>query len=150
LDHLQEQEQVGVETNVDSDLESDPELEHSFKRVPRWSALVPPADMNPVDWQIKLALDVDREVCGADTHSQTKDSMDEDEEDEMDVPSKETEQASCSSAQQLAPKQRASTINTFAEREHGMYFLFAFAIVTWKISTVAPPSCVYPCCYYQF
>jgi len=107
LDQLQEQEQeqeqVGEdkaqETDVDSDPESDPELEHSSKRVPRWSALVLPANMNPVDWQIKFALDG---------------------EDEMDAPSKETEQASCSSAQQLTPKPKVSTINTFAEREHGM------------------------------
>lgn len=122
LDQLQEQEQVGgdkdQETDVDSDLEPDPELKHSFKRVPHWSALVPPADMDPVDWQIKLALDVDREVCGADTHPRTEDPMDG--EDGMDALSKETEQASCSSAQPLAPKSMVSTISTFAEREHGM------------------------------
>jgi hypothetical protein len=103
---------------VDSYPEPDPELEHSLKRVLHWSALVPPEDMNPVDWQIKLALDVDREVCGADTHPQTEDPMDG--EDEMDALSKETEQASCSSAQQLMPKPMVSIISMFAEREHGM------------------------------
>ncbi|KAG0360434.1 hypothetical protein BGX24_005568, partial [Mortierella sp. AD032] len=110
------QEQENVEENEAQELEMDPEpeLEHSSKSVPRWSALVPPANMDPVDWQIKFALDADREVSGADVYPQTESLTDG--EDVMGAPSKETEQASCSSAQP-APKKMVNTISTFAERE---------------------------------
>lgn len=95
--------------------------EHSSKRVPLWSALAPPADVNPVDWQINFALDADSQVHRADTHPQTEDPMDQ--EDEISAPSNETEQASSSTAQQPSSKPMVSGINTFVD--NGMYFFFS-------------------------
>lgn len=109
--HEQEQEQEQEEEDEDDDsvvghkaVPARPEL------VLPWMPSEPPADMDPVAWQIKVALEGD-----------------------MDALSLETGLTSHSGAQTSASKPMPKIINNFGDREQGIftkffYFYFIFII----------------------
>lgn len=96
----QEEEQEEQEDGHDSDraMESDAEPMRASKPVPPWTPLKPPANMDPVEWHIKVAL-----------------------EDGTDTLWEETNLTSSSSDQKSALKPMSKIIANLDDKERGTF-----------------------------